>query len=179
MRRQTPLNRLLCRAGGDRVAKIKGKHPSWFKLKVERRELIKTLEPTVAVNVLLACLDYLVDRKPPSTLTDWEKAIFSLLLPDVEEAWCTYSARVENGGMGGAPKGNKNAKKEKQPYGSIWGHMGAKGTEEEVEEKPLRVFPSKTGGDLKNGDAAFKGGPPTPFPIDPDTGEYIDREGNA
>lgn len=29
------------------------------------------------------------------------------------------------------------------------------------------------------GDAAFKGGPPTPFPIDPDTGEYIDREGNA
>lgn len=161
------------------MAKIKGKHPSWFKLKVERRELIKTLEPTVAVNVLLACLDYLVDRKLPSTLTDWEKAIFSLLLPDVEEAWCTYSARVENGGMGGAPKGNKNAKKEKQPCGSIWGHMGAKGTEEEAEEKPLRVFPSRAGGDLKSGDAAFKGGPPTPFPIDPDTGEYIDREGNA
>lgn len=100
------------------MAKIKGKHPSWFKLKVERRELIKTLEPTVAVNVLLACLDYLVDRKLPCTLTDWEKAIFSLLLPDVEEAWCTYSARVENGGMGGAPKGNKNAKKEKQ--GENW-----------------------------------------------------------
>lgn len=159
------------------MPKKKIKHPSWFKLKVERRELIKTLEPTVAVNVLLACLDYLVDRKPPHNLTDWEKAIFSLLLPDVEEAWGTYSARVENGEKGGAPKGNKNAKKEKQPYGTICPHMGAKETEEE--DKPLRVYPSKTGGNLKTGDAALNGRPPVPFPVDPDAGEYIDREGNA
>ena len=33
------------------------KHPSWFKLKVERRELVKQLAPETAVNVLLACFD--------------------------------------------------------------------------------------------------------------------------
>lgn len=31
----------------------------------------------------------------------------------------------------------------------------------------------------KAGDAALNGRPPVPFPIDPDAGEYIDREGNA
>ena len=45
---------------------------------------------------------------------------------------------------------------------------------------PKGVYPPNRDSKKRvSGDAAFKGGPPTPFPIDPDTGEYIDREGNA
>lgn len=36
------------------MAEIKEKHPSWFKMKLERRELIRQLSPETAVNVLLA-----------------------------------------------------------------------------------------------------------------------------
>lgn len=43
----------------DEVTKIKEKHPSWFKMKIERRELIRQLAPETAVNVLLACWDFL------------------------------------------------------------------------------------------------------------------------
>ncbi len=32
---------------------IKPKHPSWFKLKLERRELLHQLSPETAINVLL------------------------------------------------------------------------------------------------------------------------------
>ena len=42
------------------------KHPSWFKLKVERRELVKQLAPETAVNVLLACWDYLETGERPT-----------------------------------------------------------------------------------------------------------------
>ena len=35
------------------------KHPSWFKLKLERRQLIRELPPESAVRVLLSCLNYL------------------------------------------------------------------------------------------------------------------------
>lgn len=57
----------------------------------------------------------------------------------------------------------------------------AREVESSIGGNPYRVSPLNTGDKrkLKSGDAAFKGGPPTPFPIDPDTGEYIDREGNA
>lgn len=37
------------------MAEVKEKHPTWFKMKIERRQLVKQLEPTTAVNVLLAC----------------------------------------------------------------------------------------------------------------------------
>ena len=37
---------------------IKPKHPNWFKLKLERRELLHQLSPETAINVLLYCLDY-------------------------------------------------------------------------------------------------------------------------
>ncbi len=37
------------------MAKIKEKHPNWFKMKFERRELVRQLAPETAVNVLLAC----------------------------------------------------------------------------------------------------------------------------
>lgn len=38
------------------------KHPSWYKMKGERRQLIKQLPPENAVNVLLACYTYLETR---------------------------------------------------------------------------------------------------------------------
>lgn len=146
------------------MAKIKEKHPNWFKLKVERRQLIRQLPPENAVNVLLACFDYLETGEMPATLNAFEKIAVSAFLPDLEEAWAKYNQRI-------------NAKKGKSVDIDRY---HAVSTETEVEEeKNLKVFSSYSTGKLKNGDAAFKGGPPTPFPIDPDTGEYIDREGNA
>lgn len=41
------------------MSDVKEKHPTWFKMKIERRQLVKQLEPKTAVNVLLACWDYL------------------------------------------------------------------------------------------------------------------------
>lgn len=158
------------------MAKIKEKHPHWFKLKVERRQLIRQLPSENAVNVLLACFDYLETGTMPATLSAFEKIAISAFLPDLEEAWAKYAKRVECGGMGGAPKGNQNAKKSKQPYGTVCPHMVPYGTEVE-EEKNLKILSSYSTGDLKIGDAALNGRPPVPFPIDPDAGEYIDREG--
>ena len=76
------------------------KHPSWFKLKVERRELVKQLAPETAVNVLLACWDYL---ERPTGLSPIEDVALSAFLPDLEEAWQKYMQRVKNGAAGGRP----------------------------------------------------------------------------
>ena len=45
------------------------KHPSWFKLKLERRQLIRELPPESAVRVLLSCLNYLEAGRFPETLS--------------------------------------------------------------------------------------------------------------
>lgn len=66
------------------------KHPSWFKLKVERRELVKQLAPETAVNVLLACWDYLETGERPTGLSPIEDVALSAFLPDLEEAWQKY-----------------------------------------------------------------------------------------
>ena len=47
------------------MAKDKDKHPSWFKMKLERRELVRQLSPETAVNVLLACWDFLETGEKP------------------------------------------------------------------------------------------------------------------
>lgn len=54
------------------------KHPSWFKLKVERRELVKQLAPETAVNVLLACWDYLETGERPTGLSPIEDVALSV-----------------------------------------------------------------------------------------------------
>ena len=41
------------------MAEVKEKHPTWFKMKIERRQLIKQLPAETAVSVLLACWDFL------------------------------------------------------------------------------------------------------------------------
>ena len=79
------------------------KHPSWFKLKVERRELVKQLAPETAVNVLLACWDYLETGERPTGLSPIEDVALSAFLPDLEEAWQKYMQRIKNGATGGRP----------------------------------------------------------------------------
>ena len=87
------------------MADIKEKHPTWFKMKIERRQLIKQLPAETAVNVLLACWDYLETGEIPETLQPMEKIAFSAFFPDMEEAWTRYDQRVKNGASGGRPTG--------------------------------------------------------------------------
>ena len=78
----------------DEVAKIKEKHPSWFKMKIERRELIRQLSPETAVNVLLACWDFLETGEKPRDLSPIENVAFASFLPDMDEAWERYLQRI-------------------------------------------------------------------------------------
>lgn len=85
------------------ASEIKEKHPTWFKMKIERRKLIKDLPSETAVNVLLACWDYLETMEYPDGLSPMEKIAFSAFFPDMEEAWTRYEQRVKNGATGGRP----------------------------------------------------------------------------
>lgn len=76
------------------MADILEKHPSWFKMKIERRELVRQLSPETAVNVLLACWDYLETGETPSDMSPIEKVAFSAFMPDMEEAWGKYLQRI-------------------------------------------------------------------------------------
>ena len=85
------------------MAEVKEKHPTWFKMKIERRQLVKQLEPKIAVNVLLACWDYLETGEHPTNLSSLEQAAFSACLPDKEESCVKYNKRVYSGKNGGRP----------------------------------------------------------------------------
>lgn len=76
------------------MAQPKEKHPSWFKLKLERRELIKQLDPDTAVNVLLSCWEYLETGEKPADLSQIESVAFSAFMPDMTEAWDRYIQRI-------------------------------------------------------------------------------------
>ena len=76
------------------MSDIKEKHPSWFKMKIERRQLIKQLPTETAVNVLLACYDYLETGEIPESLQPMERIAFSAFFPDMEEAWQRYEQRI-------------------------------------------------------------------------------------
>ncbi|MBP3659593.1 MAG: hypothetical protein J6J02_09890 [Oscillospiraceae bacterium] len=76
------------------MAKDKDKHPSWFKMKLERRELVKQLSPETAVNVLLACWDFLETGEKPANLSPIESVAFSAFMPDMEEYWELYVQRI-------------------------------------------------------------------------------------
>lgn len=88
-----------------KAQKIKEKHPNWFKMKLERRELIRQLSPETAVNVLLACWDYLETGEKPGNLSPIESVAFASFMPDMEEAWSKYIQRISSGARGGRPKG--------------------------------------------------------------------------
>ena len=143
------------------MAEVKEKHPSWFKLKTERRQLIKELPPESAVNVLLACLDFLEVGSFPKAMRPIEKIAASAFLPDLEEAWTTYEKRVKWGSKGGRPP----TKNRKEPYGCLCSHKQP--CETEVEED------SPKGEDSSNSyrGAAFRSGTPAPkyipeFPVE-------------
>ena len=143
------------------MAAPRDKHPSWFKLKTERRQLIKELPPESAVNVLLACLDFLEVGSFPKAMRPIEKIAASAFLPDLEEAWTTYEKRVKWGSKGGRPP----TKNRKEPYGCLCSHKQP--CETEVEED------SPKGEDSSNsyGGAAFRSGTPAPkyipeFPVE-------------
>ncbi len=87
------------------MGEVKEKHPNWFKLKLERRELVKQLSPETAVNVLLACWDYLETGEVPNDLSPIESVAIAAFMPDIQEAWTRYLQRISNGGKGGRPKG--------------------------------------------------------------------------
>ena len=72
----------------------KDKHPSWFKMKIERQELIRQLSPETAVNVLLACWDFLETGENPGDLSPIENVAFASFVPDMEEAWARYLQRI-------------------------------------------------------------------------------------
>ena len=72
----------------------KEKHPSWFKMKLERRTMVKQLKPRIAVNVLLACWEFLETGEKPTGLSPIESIAFSAFIPDLEDAWAQYIQRV-------------------------------------------------------------------------------------
>lgn len=86
-------------------------HPSWFKMRIERRELLQEVQAEKGLNAILACLDFLETGEKPQGLDGTEKLVFAAFVPDLEETWRLYMQRVENSKNGGAPKGNKNARK--------------------------------------------------------------------
>ena len=95
-------------------------------MKIERRELVRQLAPETAVNVLLACWEFLETGEKPMGLSPIENVAFSSFMPDMDEAWKRYLQRVSNGAQGGRPKCKK-------PYGSVCPQAEPYGTEEETE----------------------------------------------
>lgn len=76
------------------MAVSKERHPSWFKLKLERWELIKQLFPDTAVNVLLVCLEYLEEGEKPCDLSPIESVAFLAFMKDMAGAWDRYVQRI-------------------------------------------------------------------------------------
>lgn len=125
----------------------KEKHPTWFKMKLERRQLIKEIPAETAVNVLLACWDYLETMEIPKNLSAIEKIAFFAFFPDMEEAWARYEQRVRNGASGG-----------RKPAKTIRFHTVPNGVEEETETEE-EVEEEKEGGGIKK--------PATPPALEP------------
>ena len=108
------------------MAEIKEKHPFWFKMRIERRQLIKQLPPETAVNVLLACWEYLETAEIPPELDPMERIAFSAFFPDMEEAWRLYEQRIK---AKASPNNGKNSPDTDRH------HTMSHGGEEEIEPK--------------------------------------------
>ena len=76
------------------MAEIKEKHPTWFKMKAERRQLVRELPAETTAKVLLACWEYLETAEIPATLNPLERIAFSAFFPDLEESWRLYEQRI-------------------------------------------------------------------------------------
>lgn len=71
----------------------KEKHPSWFKMKLERRTMVKQLKPRVAVNVLLACWEFLETGEKPTGLSPIESIAFSAFMKNWRAALITWEKK--------------------------------------------------------------------------------------
>ncbi len=56
--------------------------------------------------------EYSLNGKEPEGLSAFANSLFALMRPNIDSANRRYTASVENGKKGGAPKGNQNAKKQ-------------------------------------------------------------------
>ena len=108
------------------MAEVKEKHPTWFKMKSERRQLVKELPAETTAKVLLACWEYLETAEIPSELDPMERIAFSAFFPDLEEAWRHYEQRIK---AKNAPNSGKNSS-DIDRY-----HAMSHGGEEETEPK--------------------------------------------
>ncbi len=88
------------------MAEIKEKHPTWFKMRSERRQLVKELPAETTAKALLACWEYLETAEIPATLNPLERIAFSAFFPDLEESWRLYEQRIK---AKNAPSGGKNS----------------------------------------------------------------------
>lgn len=88
------------------MAEVKEKHPTWFKMKSERRQLVKELPAETTAKVLLACWEYLETAEIPSTLNPLERIAFSAFFPDLEESWRLYEQRIRTKN---SPNNGKNS----------------------------------------------------------------------
>lgn len=108
------------------MAEVKEKHPTWFKMKSERRQLVKELPAETTAKVLLACWEYLETAEIPSTLNPLERIAFSAFFPDLEESWRLYEQRIK---AKNAPNSGKNSP-DIDRY-----HTMSHGEEEEIEQE--------------------------------------------
>lgn len=106
------------------MAEVKEKHPTWFKMKSERRQLVKELPAETTAKVLLACWEYLETAEIPSELDPMERIAFSAFFPDLEEAWRLYEQRIKTKA---APNSGKNS------FDIVRYHTMSHGGEEESE----------------------------------------------
>lgn len=141
------------------MAVVKEKHPSWFKMKLERRQMIRKLPSENAVNVLLACWDYLETERLPENLSPFESIAASAFLPDLEEAWARYEQRVN------ARASSKNTGQKPRNVSNDIERYHAISCETE-EDSPKGEDSSKNVGTY-NGGAASEGGTPDGLLFDP------------
>ncbi|MBD9225515.1 MAG: hypothetical protein EGQ56_07970 [Clostridiales bacterium] len=112
------------------MAEIKEKHPTWFKMRSERRQLVKELPAETTAKVLLACWEYLETAEIPATLNPLERIAFSAFFPDLEESWRLYEQRIK---AKNAPNSGKNSPCIDRYH--TMSHGGEEDSEEDTEEE--------------------------------------------
>ena len=149
------------------------KAPSWFKLKVERRDVLQSVPPSVAINALMACFDYLDTGAAPD-MGALERVVFAALLPDLKEAAGQYEKRVT-----ARTKGNEQHRM--TSYDVIRPHMTSYETEQEEEPEEEKeaeedISPSDEGGDKR---ARARKHPRFLPPTVEEVAEYVKQRGSA
>lgn len=83
-------------------------------------EALKELPEETQLELYKALCEYSFNDNIPE-LSPVAKAMFTVMKPNIDKAAARYTASVENGRKGGAPKGNNNAHKNnlKQPRNNL------------------------------------------------------------